>query len=145
MVRSLEQNAAFHARLAGFAGLVPLVVPLLVLWWHPDAAAPALTVQHTYAALILSFLGGIYWGIALNRQLGSWIWLSALPTLWAWPALLMPPFAGTWMLIMGFALMFLLDHAARQRGWIRQWFYQLRLTLGIVAIISLVLGALGSL
>ena len=143
MVRSLEQNAALHARLAGYAGLAPLVVPLLVLWWHPEWTEPAVTVQHTYAALILSFLGGIYWGVALNHQSGSWIWLSALPSLWAWPALLMPPASSTWMLMMGFALMFLLDQAARERGWIRRWFYQLRITLSAVAIVSLLLGLLG--
>ncbi|MCL7743555.1 DUF3429 domain-containing protein [Guyparkeria hydrothermalis] len=143
MVRSREQTAAFHARLAGYAGLAPLVVPLLVMWWQPSAAEPAITVQHTYAALILSFLGGIYWGIALAKQTGAWIWLSALPSLWAWPALLMGPFSATWMLMMGFALMLLLDWEARQRGWIRRWFYQLRLTLSAVAIVSLLLGLVG--
>ena len=139
MLRSLEQNAALNARLAGYAGLVPLVVPVLVMWWHPDWADPAITVQHTYAALILSFLGGIYWGIALAKQTGGWIWLSTLPSLWAWPALLMPPVSSTWMLMMGFALMFLLDQAAWQRGWIRRWFFQLRLVLSGVAIASLLL------
>ena len=138
--RTTEQTLALHARLAGYAGLIPFVVPLLVLWWHPDWAEQAVVIQHAYAALILSFLGGIYWGVALNRQSAVGIWLSALPSLWAWPALLMPPVAATWMLATGFALMFLLDRTARQRGWIRRWFFRLRLTLGLVAIASLLLG-----
>ena len=140
MVQSLEQNAARHARLAGYAGLIPLVVPVLVMWWQPEWAEPAVTAQHTYAALILSFLGGIYWGVALNHHSGSWIWLSTLPSLWAWPALLMPPVAASVLLAAGFALMFLLDRAARRQGWIRAWFYQLRLTLGTVAILTLLIG-----
>lgn len=142
-MRSLEQTAAFHARLAGYGGLAPLVVPVLVMWADPTWAEPAVTVQHTYAALILSFLGGIYWGVALNHRSGGWIWLSALPSLWAWPALLMTPVSATWMLMMGYALMFLLDQAAHQRGWIRRWFYRLRLTLSGVAILSLLLGLTG--
>lgn len=64
MARSLEQTAAFHARLAGYAGLIPFVIPLLVVWFEPAHAKTAIAVQHAYAALILSFLGGIYWGAA---------------------------------------------------------------------------------
>ena len=143
MARSREQTSAFHARLAGYAGLIPFLVPLLVVWFEPAHAEAAIGVQHAYAALILSFLGGIYWGLALERQSGRGIWLSVLPSLWAWPTLLMPPVAATAMLAAGFALMFLLDRDARHRGWIRNWFYRLRLTLGSVAIASLLLGLAG--
>ena len=141
--RSNEQALAFHARLAGYAGLIPFVVPVLVLWWYPGWAEQAIRVQHAYAALILSFLGGIYWGVALNRQAAGWIWVSVLPSLWAWPTLLMPPLTATVMLAVGFALMWPLDRAACQRGWTRQWFYRLRLTLAAVAFLSLLLGLTG--
>ena len=139
-IRSNEQTLARHARLAGYAGLLPFVAPLLVIWGEPAWAAQAIAVQQAYAALILSFLGGIYWAVALNRQAAGWIWLSVLPSLWAWPALLIPPVAASVMLAAGFALMFLLERSARKQGWIRAWFYQLRLTLGTVAIFTLLLG-----
>ncbi len=141
--RSMEQTLALHARLAGYAGLIPFVVPLLVIVWQPQWAEHAITVQHAYAALILSFLGGIYWGLALNRQSAIGIWSSVLSSLWAWPALLMPATAAAAMLATGFALMFLLDRAARRRGWIRPWFYRLRIVLGVVAIVTLLLGSMG--
>ncbi|MGC9457526.1 MAG: DUF3429 domain-containing protein [Halothiobacillaceae bacterium] len=140
---SRQPSLVFQARLAGFAGLIPFVAPLLLLWWQGQWAAEAIFVQHAYAALILSFLGGIYWGVALARQSAGWIWISVLPSLWAWPALVMPPVAAAWILAAGFALMFLIDRAARQRGWIELWFYQLRLVLGLVAIVSLLLGLVG--
>ncbi|MBN2872137.1 MAG: DUF3429 domain-containing protein [Halothiobacillaceae bacterium] len=141
--RSKEQMLAFHARLAGYAGLVPLVAPLGVIVWQPEWATVALGVQQAYAALLLSFLGGIYWGVGLDRQQHVAIWLSVLPTLWAWAALSMPPTAATGLLAIGFALMFLIDRVARSRGWIRQWFFRLRLTLGTVAIVSLLPGLAG--
>ncbi|WP_322522207.1 DUF3429 domain-containing protein [Guyparkeria halophila] len=143
MARSLEQTSAFHARLAGYAGLIPFVIPLLVVWFEPGHAEAAIAAQHAYAALILSFLGGIYWGVAMSRQVVGWFWLSVLPSLWAWPALLLPTFAGTVMLAGGFALMLLLDRAARRQDVIREWFFRLRLTLSAVAIVSLLLAMTG--
>lgn len=142
--RSAEQTAAFHARLAGYAGLIPFVIPLLVIWFEPDHTGTAIAVQHAYAALILSFLGGIYWGLALMRHMPGWFWLSVLPTLWAWPALLLvPSAAGTLMLASGFALMVLLDTAARRGEIIRTWFFRLRITLSTVAVVTLLLALLG--
>ncbi|MFI9653059.1 DUF3429 domain-containing protein [Guyparkeria sp. GHLCS8-2] len=144
MARSLEQTAAFHARLAGYAGLIPFVIPLLVLWFEPAHAEAAIAAQHAYAALILSFLGGIYWGLALLRHMPGWFWLSVLPPLWAWPAvLLVPTAAGTLMLASGFALMVLLDAAARRQEIIREWFFRLRITLSTVAVVTLLPGLLG--
>ena len=140
--RSSEQTTAGHARLAGYAGLIPFVVPLLVVWFEPAHAELAIETQQAYAALILSFLGGIYWGLAMSRQAENWFWLSVLPSLWAWPALLMPDLAGGIMLAMGFALMLLLDLTARRRELIREWFFRLRLTLSAVAIVSLALALL---
>ncbi|MFP4463100.1 MAG: DUF3429 domain-containing protein [Guyparkeria sp.] len=135
-----EQTLAFHARLAGGAGLVPFVAPLLVLWWYPAWHDLAITTQHGYAALILSFLGGIYWGVALHRSTARWIWLSVLPTLWAWPALLLPAGLSASMLASGFVLMTLLDTIARREAAIREWFFRLRLTLSAVATVCLVAG-----
>ncbi|TQE99403.1 MAG: DUF3429 domain-containing protein [Spiribacter salinus] len=142
--RSAEQTAAFHARLAGYAGLIPFVIPLLVVWFGPGHAEAAIAVQHAYAALILSFLGGIYWGLALLRCMPRWFWLSVLPPLWAWPALLLVPSTlGTLMLASGFALMVLLDTAARRGEIIRTWFFRLRVTLSTVAVMTLLLGLTG--
>jgi len=135
-------TARRSAQLAGVAGLIPFLAPLGVAWGHPPWAAVALEVQAIYAAVILSFLGGIYWGLALTREAGRWFWISVLPSLWGWAALLLPDAVVPFSLAAGFALMFVIDRAARQRGWVESWFPRLRLGLGVTAIVSLALAGL---
>jgi hypothetical protein len=75
----------------GFAGLLPFVAGALAVAvgppaWH-DAALRALIA---YAAVIVSFLGGIHWGTspAAERD-GARLW-GVVPSLLAWPMLLVP-------------------------------------------------------
>jgi Protein of unknown function (DUF3429) len=78
-------------RALGGAGLLPFVVGAAALVfgppaWH-DSAARALLA---YAALIVSFLGGIHWGspTAASHD-GARLW-GVVPSLLAWPLLLIP-------------------------------------------------------
>jgi len=135
-------TARRSAQLAGVAGLIPFLVPLGVAWGHPPWAAAALEVQAIYAAIILSFLGGIYWGLALTREAGRWFWISVLPSLWGWGALLLPHAIMPFVLAAGFVLTFAIDRAAARAGWIEPWFLHLRLVLGGTAIASLALAGL---
>ena len=57
------------------------------------------TGQLAYGASILSFLGGVRWGMLVNPGApiaGSWLQYSyaVAPSLVAWSALLMPPVTG---------------------------------------------------
>jgi hypothetical protein len=67
-----------------------------------DAAAFALFAGPAYGALIASFIGGAWWGLAANRAEGAaltcWLVASVLPMLAAWVALLLPPQAGLLLL-----------------------------------------------
>lgn len=54
------------ARLLGFAGLLPQLVFVGALLIRSDVGWQVLAFS--YAALILSFLGGIWWGFAVRRQ-----------------------------------------------------------------------------
>lgn len=64
----------------GFAGLLPQLGAALLAWLEiGDGALIALA----YAALILSFLGGMWWGLALFRRSGQ----SVLVTLAVVPSL----------------------------------------------------------
>ena len=79
------------ARLLGFAGAGPFLLLAFYLLTHPEdgLASRAFTV---YSAVILSFLGGIRWGAAGNqgdRQEPD-LWISTLPAVVAWVALLLP-------------------------------------------------------
>jgi hypothetical protein len=60
-----DPNDRALARTLGYAGLIPFVLLALVLWLV-DAQLQAwvsITLA-SYAALIVSFLGGIHWGMA---------------------------------------------------------------------------------
>lgn len=83
----------------GAAGLVPAVAAAVALLWGPDDWQPmAATVCATYAAVILSFLGGAWWGIAAReaqatRPAGVFC-AAVLPSLAGWSALLVDRGAG---------------------------------------------------
>ncbi|MEZ5741004.1 MAG: DUF3429 domain-containing protein [Burkholderiaceae bacterium] len=51
----------------GLGGLVPFVGHAVAAWWMPAPLNQlAVSSQVLYAALILSFLGALHWGMALN-------------------------------------------------------------------------------
>lgn len=101
------------ARALGFAGLLPqLAVVALLLGGGPDVRFTALSVGYGYAALIFSFLGGVWWGLAAmgGDRTPGWVWVAsvmpsllALATAWPWAT------GGTWpgpsLIVLGLGLM----------------------------------------
>ncbi|MFN4040236.1 MAG: DUF3429 domain-containing protein [Brevundimonas sp.] len=73
------------ARLLGYAGLLPQVgVVACLILGGPDIRFTAQTVGLAYAALIFSFLGGVWWGLsaAARRTVPRGIWaVAVLPSL----------------------------------------------------------------
>lgn len=69
-------------RLLGFAGLIPQLVTILLIVSGLDPALGALAA-FLYAAMILSFIGGIWWGFAVGRGAGqaSVAAISVMPTI----------------------------------------------------------------
>ena len=71
----------------GFAGLLPQVAAVLLMVLgrsgYPFAHAVGLLIASVYAASILSFLGGIWWGVAMRREQGQGVAvaLAVLPSL----------------------------------------------------------------
>ena len=133
------------ARWLGFSGLMPFAAFALagLLPLAPfHAEAPAVLLA--YGAVILSFLGGIHWGLAIAEadpaRLFARLSFSVLPSLLAWVGLLLPKPAGLLLLAAGFALMLVTDlRLAAAPGWYRH----LRLPLSAGAIGALLLGLLG--
>lgn len=75
-------------RWLGLAGLAPQLVFVISVWLGPDEWRwTSLAAAWAYAALIFSFLGGMWWGIAAvrladGRQVPGWLWAAAvLPSL----------------------------------------------------------------
>lgn len=134
----------------GFAGLIPFWgLALAHGTGVPFGASPgaSTTALATYAATILSFLGGIRWGLAIrtnNQALASRDYAAAVvPQLLGWTALALP---DPWRLVTLAALLVLLgfvDHDLVVRGMAPTWFGRLRLVLSVGAGAALLLAAAG--
>jgi Protein of unknown function (DUF3429) len=78
----------------GYAGLIPqIIVVLLLLSGDLTDRFVALAAGFAYAALILSFLGGLWWGLGAAQpdRAPQWLWvvavapsLIALCSAWPW-------------------------------------------------------------
>jgi Protein of unknown function (DUF3429) len=75
------------AFLLGLSGLLPQIMAAAITL-HPPHAAFGQFAAFLYAALIFSFLGGLWWGIAaVNPAAPRWLYLAAVvPTLVAFGA-----------------------------------------------------------
>ena len=91
-----EGHLSATARLLGFAGLLPQLFAVLLIVSGADAALGALAA-FAYAAMILCFLGGIWWGFAMRAgEAQSWITLLAVsPMLLAFLCVLLRLFGAT--------------------------------------------------
>lgn len=92
-------------------------------------------IATAYGAVILSFLGGIRWGEAVVRGHSSTLFLSVLPSLAGFSALLIDSFNGTIILMTGFAAQAIWDFMAP--GSLPIWFIRLRVLISTVVIACL--------
>lgn len=98
-----------------------------------------------YGAVILSFLGGIHWGLAMTGSHGAdfrRLGIGVLPALIGWAALIVPPAIGILALALSFALMLPVDLAATRRGDAPAWYPGLRWPLTLTVVAALLIGAL---
>lgn len=83
----------------GYGGLLPFALGTLLAWLlgrPEDLDAHALVMQalSLYAALIISFLAGIHWAAGMFKPESGGFGRGVVFMLLAWPAALMPAFAG---------------------------------------------------
>jgi len=130
-----------------FAGAVPFAAATATLFVGDDLhlRVPAIAALVTYSAVILSFLGGIEWGLALREEAGNEmtraiaLGLSAVPSLAAWAVLWLPSptyQVGTALAI--FVFVWAADQWLSSRGLLPAWFVDLR--TAITAVVALILG-----
>jgi len=140
------------AWLLALAGAVPFALATIALV-SPESRIriPAIAAMVTYAAVILSFLGGIEWGVALNepypgatpavkdRLRAAALALSIVPSLAAWGVLWLP--SPHWQLgaALGlFVLVWAADLVLSRQGLLPSWFVDLR--TAITALVAVILG-----
>ncbi len=141
-----ESDIPAPAKWLGYLGVIPFVGIAVGGMAYPqivtDQAAFALAA---YGSVILSFLGGIHWGLAIsaptpNRPLGRRLLLSVLPALTGWASLLMAGSSALLVLAGAFLLMLIFDFLTAGRGETPDWYPKLRLPLTLAAVVSLILG-----
>ncbi len=126
------------ALVLGIAGLIPFIAGALVaLFGPPHIQSTATFAVGAYAAVILSFLGGVKWGILLDdtHKLRSWlpITLSVIPSIVAWVALLLSYKTMLLVLAAGLVLQYIIDQYSVTQSQLPPWFGKLRTILSIGA------------
>ncbi|MEM0907375.1 MAG: DUF3429 domain-containing protein [Pseudomonadota bacterium] len=130
--------------LLGLAGLIPFVAAAAGTVLLPDILAPvAYYAALVYGLAILSFLGGIHWGVAL-RTGGRlrFVW-SVVPSLIGFFAVFAPRPVALMALAAGFVIAGAVDIIVFRREGPR-WFAQLRLGLTVVATAALIFTGLSA-
>jgi hypothetical protein len=141
------------ALVLGLAGLLP---PLLAIFARLSAGSGvplarfAMLLGLGYVALILSFLGGLWWGLAASRlpaeRIGRWLGLSVVPTLVAFLIQIVSgwyPHLATILLAVALVATLVVDRRLVIDGLAPRWWMRLRLPLSAgLAAMTLMLAAL---
>jgi len=128
----------------GLSGLIPFLASAAGTVVLPDILKPvAYYAAMVYGLAILSFLGGIHWGIALERGGAARFLWSVVPPLAGFVAVFVPRPVALGTLAAAFVVAGAADVAVFRRTGPR-WFAWLRLGLSLVAAAALAFAALSS-
>ncbi len=138
------------ALLLGYAGLLPPLVGIMLRLIDPAKGGAANALSLFYAALILSFLGGMWWGVVSARVTGAaltlWLGIAVVPTLVALAAgavLFASVVSGAAIVAAGLLASLLVDMALVRAGHVPPWWMKLRVPLSVgLAALTLLAGLL---
>jgi hypothetical protein len=132
----------------GAAGALPFIGGAIAVWfgsaWTAELAA---RIAVAYGAVILSFLGGTFWGFAARPDeregarppaTRTLFVLSVIPSLIAWTAILLAPPVALIILAVAFAATLALDRWSWANGLAPSWWMWLRVPLSAVVLLCLI-------
>ncbi len=103
-----------------------------------------------YGAVILSFMGGVQWGLAMLATMqaksgrkhpdAAHLAISVCPALVGWIAALLGPASGLALLATGFVALLVFDLWTVRRELAPRWYAPLRIQLTVAVVILLALG-----
>ena len=133
----------------GGLGAIPFIALAGAMPFLDGATRPLVArALLTYGACILSFLGGIHWGLTIAplretnpSNLAARLTFSVTPSLVAWAALLIAGQAGLLLLAFAVVAMLFADLRATRLGEAPFWYPRLRIPLSIVVVATLTFGA----
>ena len=136
----------------GYAGLLPFVGLAGLMWLvRADRLPLVATALVAYAGVIVSFLGGIHWGLGFMHAGGGhaptpsvsrrfhFVW-GIVPSLLAWLALMLPALVALTSLSLTLLVCYAVDRHTYPALGLSHWL-RLRLHLTLVATLSCMLGA----
>lgn len=141
------ENTNRMPRLLGYCGLLPFIIPTIFLFYDHHHFMVWRNLLVSYAAVILSFLGAVYWGVAMivkemaiKKRNVMLVW-SVIPSVVAWVALLIPQVYGLILLSIFFVISFFMDMQLTKSEAKPSWYIPLRFQLTVVVTTCLVTAA----
>ncbi len=141
----IDNSGPSHvARVLGFGGLIPFVGLAVALWLMPPAGTALIALALLgYGVSIVSFLGAIHWGLAMQdgakRVVSSTLW-GVVPSLLGWVALLIGDVVGLMLIAALLLACYGVDRAIYPRHQLQRWL-PMRWSLTLVASLSCIAGA----
>ena len=133
------------ASLMGIGGLIPFFI---CAGAAHSGVAPwsglALVICGIYGAVILSFIGAVHWGLAMQGDRSQrWFLWSVFPALYAWPPIVFfDTRTALLALLPGFLLCWSVARRAAEAGLLPGWYMRLRHILTLGAMMALAAGSL---
>ena len=147
-IKTKQDKAAENlAKILGFSGLIPFVIAIVSLSFNVDKIR-VLEIIIVYGYTIITFLGGIYWGVGLNIKIGAkkYFFISTLPTIFVLISLLFPLSLVSKIIYLICILNFFLylEFSFLQTLKLPKWFLFLRIKLNIFLTLLLIMIALSA-
>ena len=128
------------AQILGYCGLIPFLISNILVYFYPDKydVSEIITI---YSYIIISFLGGIYWGVGLKNNLNTikYYFVSTLPAILIFINLLFITnqlFKFIYIIII-LNLFLLIEILFLKNIRLSRWFYLLRIRLNILLTLLL--------
>ena len=141
---STEDRIPLAALIPGVLGLIPFwglaLLVAMPMYVPEDLALFALC---TYGATILTFVGAIWWGLAVHAPEGaprSWMFIwSVIPALIGWGGVMVGEEIGMPMIMIGLLMQWALDLTVHRAcpSWFPAWVVKLRTLLTVAAVTAM--------
>lgn len=135
----------FIAMLLGWAGVLPFAaLSAFIAFAGNDPFQPwALSKLVAYGAIILTFMGGVHWGLIMNRETSdNWKYVVGIaPSLVAVVAVVVEGVPAIVLLAAGFLALLIYDMQIVRQKYAPQWYSALRLQLTAAVGICLTVAA----
>lgn len=126
-----RSRVAWILAVAGFVPFALLTFAIMAGGQSNPLSLSMLDLFKIWSAVVLSFLGGIRWGMAMAGETGSWRILAAstLAAVVGWFALMLPDRFGILVLLLAFCAHGAWDSFSANAGQAPAWYGKLRITL----------------